>query len=190
MAAAALAALGIMAREPERVARWRDALPRDGLRIGIAWQGNPNAKIDAGRSIPLAQFAPLARIAGVRLVSLQKGHGLDQIEALPDGIEVVTLGDQFDTGPDAFVDTAAVMATLDLVVTSDTSIAHLAGALGRPVWVALRHVPDWRWLLGREDSPWYPTMRLFRQTRPDYWTDVFTRIGDAATRLSGSGGRP
>ena len=98
---------------------------------------------------------------------------------------VATLGDEFDSGPDAFIDTAAVMMNLDLVVTSDTSIAHLAGALGRPVWIALRHVPDWRWMLDREDSPWYPTARLFRQRRPGDWDDVAERMATELARLPG-----
>jgi len=86
------------------------------------------------------------------------------------------LDDEFDSGPDAFVDTAAIMSHLDLIITSDTSIAHLAGALARPTWVVLKQVPDWRWLLDRQDSPWYPTMRLFRQDLAGYWTSVFARI--------------
>ena len=89
----------------------------------------------------------------MRLISLQKHHGLEQLATVPDGLRIETLGEDFDAGPDAFIDTAAVMQCLDLVITSDTSVAHLAGALGRPVWVALQHVPDWRWLLEGEDCP-------------------------------------
>ena len=89
------------------------------------------------------------------------------------------MGDEFDGGPDAFVDTAAVMSHLDLIITSDTSIAHLAGALGRPTWVALKYVPDWRWLLDRDDSPWYPTMRLFRQERDGDWSGAIERVAEA-----------
>ena len=92
------------------------------------------------------------------------------------GFGVETLGADFDIPPDAFIDTAAVMENLDLVITSDTAIAHLAGALGRPVWVALKHVPDWRWLLERSDNPWYPTMRLFRQPAPNDWSGVFAAM--------------
>jgi ADP-heptose:LPS heptosyltransferase len=91
-------------------------------------------------------------------------------------MRVATLGHDFDAGSDAFIDTAAVMECLDLVITPDTAIAHLAGALGRPAWVALKHVPDWRWLLDRSDSPWYPTIRLFRQTKRDDWSGVFAAI--------------
>jgi hypothetical protein len=159
-----------------RVAFWRERIGAHGRRIGIAWQGNPAAPAERGRSIPLREFLPLAKLPNVRLISLQKHHGLDQLATLPQGMSVETLGEDFDAGPDAFADAAAVMQSLDLVVTSDTSIAHLAGALGRPVWVALQHVPDWRWLLRGEDCAWYPTMRLFRQTRRGDWGGVFERM--------------
>src|SRR5262249_57222023 len=119
---------------------------------------------------------PLSRLPGVRLISLQKHHGLDQLARLPADCKIETLGDDFDSGPDAFVDTAAVLDSLDLIITSDTSIAHLAGALARPTWVALKHVPDWRWMLDRKDSPWYPKMRLFRQPRLGDWENVFPQI--------------
>jgi hypothetical protein len=118
---------------------------------------------------------------------LQKGYGVDQLDGLLSELPIETLGEAFDAGPDAFVDTAAVMAGLDLIITSDTSIAHLAGALGRPVWVALQHVPDWRWMLARPDHPgddpqgcpWYPTMRLFRQATRGDWDGVFAEIAAA-----------
>ena len=165
------------------VARWRERLGDHGLKIGICWQGNPGAKIDIGRSFPLRCFQPLAAMPGVRLISLQKAHGLDQLENLPSGMKVETLGEEFDAGPDAFIDTAAVMSVLDLVITSDTSVAHLAGALGRPVWVVLKHAPDWRWMLDRSDSPWYPTMRLYRQTIRDDWESVFHQIAADVARL-------
>src|SRR5262249_12229316 len=112
----------------------------------------------------------------------QKNFGLDQIARLPAGTHVEVLGDEFDGGPDAFIDTAAVMANLDLVVSADISIGHLAGALGRPAWVGLSYIPDWRWLLDREDSPWYPTMRLFRQEKDRNWNSVFSRIEKAMHR--------
>jgi FkbM family methyltransferase len=162
--------------EAERVSHWKTRIGSQGFRIGIAWQGKPQSAIDRGRSIPLSAFIRLARLPGVRLISLQKHDGLEQLWSVPDKVAIETLGDNFDSGPDAFIDCAAVMANLDLVITSDTAIAHLAGALGRPTWVALRKVPDWRWLLEREDSPWYPTMRLFRQTTDGDWADVFSEI--------------
>ena len=123
---------------------------------------------------------------GVRLVSLQKKDACEDDESLPGLMEP---GEDFDAGPDAFADTAAVMQNLDLIITCDTSIAHLAEALGAPVFVLLKQVPDWRWLLDREDSPWYPTMRLFRQKKRGDWAGVFDRVELAveAFRANGAG---
>ena len=171
------------AEEP-LVALWRERLGGQGFKVGICWQGRPDYKDEPGRSIPLSCFQSLARVPGVRLISLQKHHGLDQLENLPSDMRVETLGQDFDNGPDAFVDTAAVMSCLDLIITSDTSIAHLAGALGRPVWVALKHVPHWLWMLDRADSPWYPTMTLYRQEVRDDWSSVFRALTDDLGKLS------
>jgi len=132
--------------------------------------------MDRDRSIRLAEFIPLAALPRVRLISLQKYHGLDQLCVVPPACKIETLGDSFENGPDAFVEAAAVMESLDLIITCDTSVAHLAGALGRPTWLALKHVPDWRWMLDRDDSPWYPTMRLFRQPERDDWRSVFAMM--------------
>jgi hypothetical protein len=167
--------------------QWHERL-RDvrGFKVGIAWQGNPNHVSDRHRSIPLASFSPLARVPGVQLVSLQKDAGTDQIAAVAERIGLVTL-DGLDEQGGAFTDTAAVMQQLDLVVTSDTAIAHLAGALGVRVWTALAVSADWRWLANRDDSPWYPTMRLFRQTTPGDWTAVLERI---AAELASELGQP
>ena len=162
--------------EDTLIAKWKGRLLLPGLRVGIVWQGSPGARDARDRSVPLREFFPLANIAGVRLISLQKNHGLDQYENIPRNIAIESLGGDFDGGPDAFVDTAAAMAHLDLVITSDTSIAHLAGALGRPVWIALKYLADSRWLLDREDSPWYPSARLFRQERKGDWASVFSRM--------------
>ncbi len=162
-----------LSAEPEAMARWASLLPADRFNIGISWQGNPGRKIDAGRSIPLRAFRPLADIPGVQLVSLQKNHGLEQLQQLPPGMSVVDPGLEFDAGADAFIDTAAMMAGLDLVISSDTAVVHLAGALGRPTWIGLKWMPEWRWLLDRTDSPWYPTLRLFRQASPGDWDGVF-----------------
>ncbi len=165
--------------EPGRVAAWKDRIGGAGFRIGIAWQGFSGRFEDKGRSMPLREFAPLAAVPGVRLIGLQKGEGEEQIAAA--GFPVETLPG-LDEGPDAFLDTAAAMMALDLIITSDTSVAHLAGALGRPVWVALRRVPDWRWLLDRSDSPWYPTMRLFRQATEGDWAGVFAAMAGELPR--------
>jgi len=166
-----------LAAAPERVARWRAHLGSDGFRIGIAWQG-AQVSNDIGRSFPVALFRQIAAMDGVRLISLQKGAGTEQLAALPPGMVVETLGEEFDAGADAFLDTAAVIACCDLVITSDTAIAHLAGALGQTVWIALRHSPEWRWFLDRDDTPWYPAARLFRQPVTGDWASVFTSMGD------------
>jgi len=161
-----------------RVERWRrEVIGLGAFTIGIAWQGSPGYRWDRLRSIPLVHFAPLARVPGVRLVSLQKGPGVEQLAGLD--FEVIDLGSKLDE-EGAFVDTAAVIQSLDLVITSDTAVAHLAGALGRPVWVALSLSPEWRWLLARPDSPWYPTMRLFQQQHFGDWGGVFARMADEA----------
>lgn len=178
------AAVPYLAAEPERARRWAARIGAEGFKVGIVWQGNPNPEADMARSIPLAAFAPLAAIAGVRLISLQVGPGVDQLGDLPAGMRVETLGDDFDAGPDGFVDAAAAMAGLDLVVTCDTAVAHLAGALARPTWVGLKADAEWRWLRDRDDSPWYPTMRLFRQTRRGVWSDVFAAMAGELRALA------
>lgn len=162
------------------VERWRGRLASDArLNVGIVWQGNPAYYSDRFRSIPLREFAPLAELAGVRLISLQTHVGLEQIDQVADRFEVVRL-EHWDA-EHAFADAAAVMRQLDLVITSDTAAAHLAGGLSVPVWLALGISPSWRWLLHRDDSPWYPSMRLFRQTRLGQWSDVFAAMADAIT---------
>ena len=147
--------------DPERVEYWREELQNlRAFTIGIAWQGNPGNERDKQRSFPVTQFENLTRIVGVRLVSLQKGPGTDQLQSWAERSSLLDLSNRLDM-TEPFVDTAAVMMNLDLVVTVDTAVAHLAGALARPVWVPLPFSPDWRWLLERSDSPWYRTMRLF-----------------------------
>jgi tetratricopeptide (TPR) repeat protein len=173
-----------LSAEPELVRKWAARIGEAGFRIGVVWQGNPNPEADMARSIPLPQFAPLAAVANVRLISLQKGDGVEQLQRLPPGMRVQTLNEEFDSGPDAFVDAAAAIAQVDLVVTCDTSIAHLAGALGRPVWVVLKKDAEWRWLRDRVDSPWYPTMRLFRQRSIGDWPTVFAAIAEACAGLA------
>ena len=163
-----------LAAEPALSERWAARIGAAGYKIGVAWQGNPNPEADMARSFRLAELAPLTRIPNTRLMSLQTGFGVEQLGEAK--FQVESLGADFDAGPDAFLDAAAVMAHVDLVVTCDTSIAHLAGALGRPVWVALKKDAEWRWLREREDSPWYPTMRLFHQTTPGNWDNVARRV--------------
>jgi hypothetical protein len=154
-----------------RVAEWREALARfDGFRVGIAWQGNRNYAWDHLRSIPLAEFAPLARVPGVRLFGLQMGGGRRQLAAAGFPIQDLTEGIDREG---AFLDTAAIIANLDLVISSDTALAHLAGALGQPTWVALSCGAEWRWQRTRATTPWYRSMRLCRQSQVGTWSDVF-----------------
>jgi tetratricopeptide (TPR) repeat protein len=166
--------------EHERVARWRTEVERLAgsakLKIGIAWRGSKGYPQDYQRSIPLHHFAALAGIPGVQLFSLQKGQGEEEVAQ--GTVPVIDLTERLDQDG-AFLDTAALMMSLDLIISADTSISHLGGALGVPVWLALALVPDWRWLLGREDSPWYPHHRLFRQTVAGRWEDVFERLASA-----------
>ena len=158
---------------PGLVQRWRQELAGiAGRKIGIAWRGSPKHRNDRCRSIPLSCFEPLARLPDTRLVSLQTGPGAEELQGARDRFPVTDVGSRLED----FMDTAAVMMNLDLVIACDTAVVHLAGALGVPVWVALPLVPDWRWLLDRSDSPWYPTMRLFRQDHRGDWQGVFRRI--------------
>jgi len=166
-----------LSAEEKLIALWKERLRGlEGLRIGICWQGNPSYKGDSFRSIPLRHFFCLAAMDGVHLISLQKGHGLEQMTNLPKDVSIIDFGPLLDASTGAFVDTGALMKQLDLVVTSDTAVAHLAGALGVPVWVLLQHVPEWRWGLTGENTAWYPTMRLFRQDRSGDWAGVFERV--------------
>jgi tetratricopeptide (TPR) repeat protein len=162
--------------EPARIETWAKRLPVGRFRVGIVWQGKAIPMIDKDRSIPLRSFASLCRLPGLTLISLQKGDGVEQLADLPPGMSVETLGVDFDAGPDAFLDSAAVTMNLDLVISCDTASAHLAGALGCPLWLVLNYMPEWRWMMDREDTPWYPTARLFRQTCRGDWNEVFERI--------------
>ena len=168
-----------------RVERWKKRIGNQGFKIGICWQGS-KLSTDKKRSFPLSELYNISQLPNVRLISLQKSDGLEQLAQLPAGMMVETLGDDFDAGGQAFLDTAAVMKNLDLVITCDTAIAHLAGALAIPTWVVLKQVPDWRWLLARSDSPWYPTLRLFRQTERGVWGTAFAQIESALNLKLGS----
>jgi Tfp pilus assembly protein PilF len=170
--------------DPVRVARWREAIGPKGLKVGVIWQGStaPYA-LPLQRSFRLAELRGLAALPDVRLISLQKVNGLEQLAGLPEGMAMQDLGEAFDPGPDAFVDTAGAMTCCDLVITPDTSVAHLAGALGVNTWLALPAVADWRWMSGRADSPWYPHTRIFRQTVPGDWTAVFAEMATALKSL-------
>jgi len=165
------------------VAQWREKLePGRGLKIGINWRGRP---VTRNRDIPMECFRLLADLPGVCLISLQKGEGRADCPALFKVLHRSSIS-AIDFRRLRMVRSwtlPAAMMSLDLVITSDTSISHLAGALGVPVWVALPYVPDWRWLLDRNDSPWYPTMRLFRQKAIGDWKGVFDEIYDEVRNL-------
>jgi Tfp pilus assembly protein PilF len=160
-----------------------------GLRVGLAWAGNPRYLKDRYRSMTLSQLAPLFQVEGVSFYSLQMGpqqlgHGSEQLPSFLAGSRAPIADLAPVTGDMA--DTAAQMVHLDFVITTDTSVAHMAGALARPTWVMLAHTPDWRWLLERDDSPWYPTMRLFRQPSPGDWNSVVARVGDQLAKAGAS----
>ncbi len=168
-----------LAAEPARVEAWRARLGT-GFKIGINWSsGHSDKPHFTRRDIPLAEFAGLAALPGVQLISLQKGPAAAQIGQVAFGNKIVVTNADPHADADFFLDTAALMMNLDLVVSCDTSVAHLAGALARPVFTALAAVADWRWLAGRDDSPWYPTMRLFRQDAGRLWQPVFAAIAEA-----------
>jgi tetratricopeptide (TPR) repeat protein len=162
-----------LAASPEKREFWRREFAGKGrMKIGIAWQGNPQNGINRQRSVWLEQFEPLAQVPGVTLFSLQKGPAADPLPPVAARLGLIDLAPRLVT----WADTAAAICELDLTVSIDTAVAHLAGAVAAPVWVPLHHVPDWRWLMDREDCPWYPTMRLYRQSRPGEWESVFASI--------------
>jgi Flp pilus assembly protein TadD len=168
------AAIPYLRADPGLVTHWsKELTPLEGFKVGIVWQGSPKHKGDRFRSVPLTRFEALTRPKGVQVLSLQVGPGTEQLAAAP--FPVTDLGNRFD--PTSLADLAAVVMNLDLVVTVDTATAHVAGALGVPVWVILPLSSDWRWLRERSDSPWYPTMRLFRQKRLGHWDEVLEGIG-------------
>jgi tetratricopeptide (TPR) repeat protein len=168
-------AVPYLVAEPDRVASWQRYLGAEGFKIGICWQGSSVSQV-RGRSFEVQSLKRIATLPGIRLISLQKIDGTEQLDSPPMKGVVETLGEGFDSGRDKFLDTAAVMMNLDLVLSCDTSVVHIAGALARPAWVVLKYVPDWRWLLERSDSPWYPTLTLYRQSVAGSWDSVFESI--------------
>jgi tetratricopeptide (TPR) repeat protein len=159
--------------------RWRTRLPRDGrIKVGLCWSGNPKHKEDAARSLPLAALAPLAEIENAWFCSLQKGPASREIASLPGKLQLA----DWTTELTDFAETAALISVLDLTIACDTAVAHLAGAMGKPVWLLLPIVPDWRWMLDRDDSPWYPTMRIFRQSEAGDWGKPIESIGKTLSK--------
>ncbi len=162
-----------LSADPRLVERWRQRLPGgDVLKVGVVWGGNPDHSADRTRSFHPRELAPLASVPGVALFSLQKGFHASELAEVPGGLRITSLEDESTT----MADTAAILRNLDLLISIDSMPVHLAGALGVRVWTLLAHAPDWRWLLGREDTPWYPTMRLFRQPAPGDWRGVMKAV--------------
>lgn len=170
--------------EPARVERMRARLGGD-FTVGLCWQGNPAHPRDGARSLPLAALAPVLQLPGIRFVSLQVGPAGDQVHVLPPPLSVEDFRAELETG-DALVPAAALISALDLTITVDSAIAHLAGALGRPVWIALPAAPDWRWLRQGESAAWYPTARLFRQPVAGHWRPCIDALARALAHLRAS----
>jgi hypothetical protein len=159
--------------DPVLVSQWRSMFDCDNnLKVGIVWAGNPKHKNDRNRSCSLKDFAHLTSIRGLTFYSLQKGLASVEANNHPKGMKIINLDNELND----FADTAAAIDNLDLVIAVDTAVAHLAGAIGKPVWTLLPFVPDWRWMLKRSDSPWYPSMRLFRQRQLYDWDGVFDQV--------------
>ena len=169
-----------LAADAEAAQRWRDRLAEHhhAVKIGLAWAGNPAHINDRRRSMAPANLAPLGKVASARFFSLQKNDASSRLGPTPNELELVDWTHELND----FADTAALIANLDLVLSVDTSVVHLAGAMGKPVWTLLPFAADWRWLTDREDSPWYPSMRLFRQTRRGDWESVVGRVADELSR--------
>ncbi len=164
----------------ELAERWAARLAGDGVAVGLVWAGRPSHRNDRRRSCRLVDFAPLGSAPGVRFFSLQKGDAVAQTDLPPDGLAIESLDSELDD----FADTAAAVANLDLVISVDTAVVHLAGAMGRPVWTLLPQVADWRWLIKREDSPWYPTMRLVRQQSVRGWPELMASLATDLTAFA------
>ena len=151
--------------------KWQTKVASEpGLKIGLNWAGNPESPVEHFRGLPPADLLPLAALENVTWFSLQKGNNANDVPALSDNFPIL------DTGPDALIETAGLIQALDLIITSDTAIAHLAGALNKPVWILLHHAPDWRWLTEGDKSAWYPSARLFRQRQPGGWKSVIEEV--------------
>jgi hypothetical protein len=168
--------------DPERVKYWREQLSSyERPLVAVVWAGRPTHTNDANRSMTLDMIAPLA-IPGVSLLSIQKGPTEAAALNPPAGMKLATLSPMIAN----FEDTAAILSEIDLLISVDSSPVHLAGALGKPAWVMLPRLPDWRWLLEREDTPWYPTVRLFRQNTPRDWKEVIERVAKELTAFKKS----
>jgi hypothetical protein len=172
--------------DPDAIARWETRLESFGrpVRVGVVWRGRPTQRLDRKRSLPLQELSEVFGIEGVVWYSLQMGDASEELRGLQHGLEVIR---DVSEGLVDFAETAAALSCLDLLVTVDTAVAHLAGALGRPVWVLLSTPPDWRWMRRRTDSPWYPSMELFRQARSGEWGGVISRVAERLRAMVNAG---
>lgn len=161
---------------PEKTTYWNGRLPKDGLKVGLVWAGRPEHANDKNRSCPLDAFKPLFELGSIHFIGLQKGPAAQHIDHTGIAPNFINLGAELQN----FADTAGLLDNLDMLISVDTSVAHLAGAMGRPVWLMVPHIPDWRWGLHCTATPWYPTMTLYRQNRPKDWETV---IGSMRCRL-------
>lgn len=179
-----------LAPPPARAEHWAARLtPETRLKVGVCWSGNPESPVNRTRAAPFEALAPVFGVGGVAFYGLQLGTPRQDIAGLPESVPFTDLAGDIEAAADGFSEAAAIASCLDVVVVVDTALAHLAGALARPTWLALPYAGDWRWHRDRDDSPWYPTLRLFRQPAPGAWGSVFERIA-AALRQATAGPRP
>lgn len=163
--------------------KWKKRLGGcSGYKVGIVWSGNPKNPMDNFRSIPIEAMTPFRKLKGVDFINLQITHDLDRLTSLKSCFGLIDFSGEVDVEHGAFMDTAAILENIDLLISCDTAIVHLAGAMGIPTWVVLSYRPDWRWMLNREDSPWYPSLRLFRQPKMDDWGSVFEDMASELTK--------
>lgn len=175
---------------PSLTAQWKEYIEKENtktFKIGICWQADlhndSSRPAFAKRGMPLKHFFDIATIPGVQLYSLQQKDGIEQLKSVPDQYSITTFDETFDKTHGAFMDTAALIPHLDLIITVDTAVAHIAGALGVRVWLLLPFCTDWRWIAGRTDSPWYPSMRIFKQKTPFDWQSVMNKVKDALKKI-------
>ncbi len=180
-----------VAAETKLIGAWRKRLAGGGLKVGLAWQGNPDNPRDAEKSLTLKTLAPLLRVPGVRFFGLQVGHGAEQVADAPAGVDFTDLGPALAGAKDGMVDTAAAVANLDLVISIDSAVAHLTAAMARPVWVLAYMVPDWRWMVAEATNlpryavgPWYPEARVFRQETRWQWPPVVEAVAAELGKLA------
>jgi hypothetical protein len=158
--------------DPLKTKAWRHRFAHQAFRVGIVWKGSPDHANDRNRSCQLEQFLPLAQIPGIQWYGLQKGSGAEEVHQIGSQFMIDNMGGELGD----FSDTAAVLEKLDLLISVDTAVVHLAGAMGKTVWTLLPYAPDWRWQRNRDDSPWYPSMRLYRQPARGDWASVFEQV--------------